>query len=144
MTTIIPDADHAVVFCRAQRVNTDGEPLPSAFRPRDVDTDGLSCDWLEFFAGTSLDDRLDKLRGVLPFKLTANNRLAGLNVGSTRAATASATGVNLTFVHDGVDRPSHSVIKELNAQLSEQVRDAIAAYLALSCVAFCKVGKGSP
>ena len=101
----IPDEDHVLRYARPTDVlDTDVGGLNcSAFQLR-RDEEGLSVNWLEYFANLPRIEQVDRVRGLIRLTLSRNGALAELDVGRTRAYVDDA----IRFVHDPLDLFTHA------------------------------------
>jgi hypothetical protein len=126
---------HVARHCKGTQLREDGTPGPGAFICDDWD--GISCNWLEHFAG-NMEDQLAGVRAVVASRrtVTGSHRLAVLNVGAVRARAAEKLALSLAVVKDPLPEeggkppdPSHALIE----QVAEAARTALGELLA-SCV----------
>ena len=114
----LADDNHVVRYVRGRLVH-DGVVDGAAFLARkDKDTDGLSVNWLEWFAG-SLEDQVDGARQAARLLYGRTGRLARLNVGQSISFVREnhPERLALSFLHDPLPAegkhaadPSHSLI----------------------------------
>lgn len=100
----LPDPDHVSRLCSRQRLNESGEPLGSAFLPREND-DYLSVFWLERTGRTGRDQQLVEIRRRMQrvdLKLRVQSRIAVLQIGRTRAGVQSEIGKEIRVLHEPV------------------------------------------
>jgi hypothetical protein len=111
--------DHHVLRYVGGRLVHDGVVDGAAFLARkDKDTDGLSVNWLEWFAG-SLEDQVGGARQAARLTYGRTGRLARLNVGQSISFVREnhPERLTLSFLHDPLPAedkhaadPSHSLI----------------------------------
>ncbi len=97
----IPNDDHVSRYCKPSVINSIGQPMASAFSPRQDET-YLSVNWLEYFGHPDLDVAIDRVRAVFQkkdYRVVRNGRFAVLNVGAVKTAAHEATGPALQVEH---------------------------------------------
>ena len=78
----LPDSAHVVRYIKPTHIVDGNRIIDFAFRLRPQDN-GLSVNWLEWFAGLSKDDQLQEVRRLTRIEMKAGGRLAEFNVGET-------------------------------------------------------------
>lgn len=134
----LPDDAHIVRYISPSRVDENGVVNGKAFRLR-PNENGLSVNWLDFFADLGKSEQLNEVRRLSRLELRSNGRFAELNVGVAKQAVRAELP-NLRFIHDplpAVDEydadPSHSQIAEL-PPLSDSQRSAMIGDMIARCV----------
>jgi hypothetical protein len=132
--------DHVMVHCSPKTLEAPDRPGVGAFTPRESDTNGLSCDWLERLDQPSVPHaclhlgQLLNAAGILTVR--KSHRFAGLNVGGCISRILDTQKMALSIECDGETRESHSLVRELNSKLEPHLVTAIASEL-VECVVFC-------
>ena len=131
----LPNHDHITHYVRPSKVLDDDSVDGSAFRENALDDDGLSVNWLEYFACESESGRLHTVALKIQQDTSRNGRFAEMNVGEVVERLAKRKHLS-NVKHDpqgarnghGPD-PSHSLIQGLPNQDPEEIKivaDAIA------------------
>ena len=79
----LPASDHVVRYVRGRDVSDEGMVNGAAFQLR-PNEDGLSVNWLEYFAGYGKEEQLEKVRSLSRLQRSRSARYAELNVGATK------------------------------------------------------------
>ena len=114
----LPDAAQVVRYVRPSHILENGRVAGRAFRLR-VGEEGLSVNWLDYFARLSKPDQVREVRRLIRMSLSGNGRFAELNVGTVKQSVRAELP-GLRFIHyplpaDGanVADPSHSQVSGL-------------------------------
>lgn len=114
----LPDAAQVVRYVRPSHILENGCAAGRAFRLREGE-EGLSVNWLDYFAGLSKPEQINEVRRLSRLSLSRNGRFAELNVGIVKQSVSDELPElpRLRFVHDpptanGTHEadPSHSQI----------------------------------
>ena len=133
----LPDTEQVVRYVRPSHILENGRVAGRAFRLR-VGEEGLSVNWLGYFAELSKPEQVREVRRLIRMTLRGNGRFAELNVGAVKQAVSADLPElpGLHFVHyplpaDGASDadPSHSQVSGLPpfSDLSSKVIGALIA-----------------
>ena len=79
----LPDSDNVVLYAKPHQIlDVDSAGVEPAAFTWDGQGEGLSANWLEYFASLTKDDQLVKVRDLIHMQMAASGRLAELNVGT--------------------------------------------------------------
>ena len=131
----VPNKDQITHYVKPSKIFDDGTIDGSIFREGASDDDGVSVNWLGYFAAESESERLCAVARKIQQETSHNGRFAEMNVGEAIECLA-VRGCSASVWHDpqnaknghGPD-PSHSLIRGLPAPGSEENKraaDAIA------------------
>ena len=131
----VPDHDHVTHYVRPSKVLDDDSIDGSVFRESALDDDGISVNWLEYFADKNESERLRAVALSIQQETRTNGRFAEINVGEIVECLDARNGPG-RVKHDpqearnghGPD-PSHCLIQGLPTPGSEENKraaDAIA------------------
>ena len=131
----VPAHDHVTHYVKPSKVLDDGSIDGSVFRESALDDDGLSVNWLEYFADKNKNERLNAVALKIQQETKFSGRFAEMNVGDI-VECLNVRSCHGSVKHDpqdarnGHDRdPSHCLILGLPARDSEENKraaDAIA------------------
>ena len=130
----LTDTDNVVRYVNRRSQRTDGSVDGSAFLLRENEQ-GLSVNWLDYFASLTKLQQLDEVRPLVRLTLRRSGRFAELNVGQTlnriSGRLSSARFVHRPLPADGKYKadPSHSQIEGLppgDTDEAELIGDMIA------------------
>jgi hypothetical protein len=103
---------------------------PAAFRRKVKNgklEEGLSVNWVEYFQKATPKEAIAPLGEIFrkkKFKIGATSKFALLNVGAAKTAASRYTTVSIVLdEHD--DDPSHSLIKDYDEALNDQVAEEL-------------------
>lgn len=111
MTKEICDKDHVARYCLKRSMNTDGTPMPDAFRLRDGET-YLSVNWLEYFGMPTIESNMVHVREDFGRKhsIVKNARFVVLNVGNIKRTMEDSGRIVYVKHLNEDDYPSHASI----------------------------------
>ena len=131
----LPTNDHVTHYVRPSKILDDGSIDGSVFREGALDDDGISVNWLEYFADKNKSERLRVVALSIQQETRPSGRFAEMNVGDI-VGCLDARNCQGSVKHDpqearnghGPD-PSHCLIQGLPTPDSEENKraaDAIA------------------
>jgi hypothetical protein len=118
------------IFRYVGGASIDGDFIePAAFRRKVKDgklEEGLSVNWVEYFKKATPKEAIAPLREIFDkkFKIGATAKFALLNVGAAKTAAARYTAVSIVLDEQD-DDPSHSLIKDYDDALNNQVAEEL-------------------
>jgi len=129
MTALAP-AHH--IFRYVGGASIDGDFIdPAAFRRKKKQDgkleDGLSVNWVEYFRTTSPAEAVPSLCDIFLKKgrtIGTTSKFALLNVGAAKKAAAKYAAVSIVL-NAQINDPSHSLIKDYDEALNEQVAEEL-------------------
>ena len=112
----LPDDENVVRYVGPRNVKN-GEIEGAAFKPREVDVDGISADWMGAYDDPK-ENQLQEIRNRIRMKMKKTGFLAELNVGDVRMRVLDEHGSILQFIHTPLEAgngyqpsPSHILVK---------------------------------
>jgi len=123
------------IFRHVGGASIDGDFIePAAFRRKKKDgqiEEGLSVNWVEYFQKPTPQEAVPQLRDVFVKKgrkVGSTSKFALLNVGA--ATTAAMEYATIAIVLDEQDDdPSHSLVKDYDEALNDQVAERLASVI---------------
>ncbi len=123
------------IFRHVGGASIDGDFIePAAFRRKKKDgqiEEGLSVNWVEYFQKPTPQEAVPQLRDVFVKKgrkVGSTSKFALLNVGA--AKTAAMEYATIAIVLDEQDDdPSHSLVKDYDEALNDQVAERLASVI---------------
>jgi hypothetical protein len=112
----IPDNDNIARFCKPSTISEQGEIKAGAFMLRSTE-EFLSVNWLEFLKCSNRENEIKEIQKIYNQKfkkVSANARIAILNVGKTReiVRNESSNNRNIEILHDPINDPIKGIIDE--------------------------------
>ena len=90
--------------------------------------EGLSVNWVEYFQQPTPKDAIPSLLAIFAkkkFNVGATAKLALLNIGAAQQAASKYAAVSIVLAEEEHD-PSHSLVKNYDQALNEQVAEQLA------------------
>ena len=131
----LPTHDNVTHYVRPSKILDDGSIDGSVFRESALDYDGISVNWLEYFAVKDKSERLRAVAQCIQQETRSNGRFAEMNVGDivdcldARTCPGSVKHDPQEARHGHGPDPSHCLIQGLPTPDSEENKrtaDAIA------------------
>jgi hypothetical protein len=128
------DPNHHI-FRHVGGASIDGDFIdPAAFRRKKKAgqlEEGLSVNWVEYFQKSTPQDAVPPLRDTFVRKgrkVGTGSKFALLNVGAAKAAAMKYASVAIVLDEQN-DDPSHSLVKDCDEALNDQVAEQLASVI---------------
>jgi hypothetical protein len=119
------------IFRHVGGASIDGDFIDPAFRRKIKDDgkmeDGLSVNWFEYFQKPTYEEAIPPLCAIFAKKnrkVGTTSKFALLNVGQAKKAAAKYAAVSIVL-DAKPDDPSHSVVKDYEEALNDQVAEEL-------------------
>lgn len=114
----LPDQDHVIRYVSRQRLIVDGDNFlgffPHAFKPRPIENNSISVNWIEFFDGDHATRIKKAIHGMRVIKNIGKTSAFGIgNVGNIKNISKKNGAVVKIVYAPNDGNPSHSLIRRL-------------------------------